>query len=98
MPVGVASAAPSRIHSYLAKDLSIRRSLYLFLGNELEQRRAALLRLLYPPPDGGNDLGRIGDALAIAAERAGHARVIAADVGAAELLRRHRPDLQLDRP
>jgi ADP-specific Phosphofructokinase/Glucokinase conserved region len=49
-------------------------------GDELQQRWCALLRVPHRALDGGDDLAGLGHALAIAAERAGHIRVVPADV------------------
>src|SRR5258708_22066454 len=55
------------------------RHLHLFCGDELQQRRLALLRRLDPAPDRRDNVGRVLDALAIAAERLCELRVVAGD-------------------
>src|SRR6185437_3695077 len=52
-----------------------------FLGDEFEERRGAFLGLLNPALDRFLDLPRLGDPLAVAAERLGEIGVIAADIG-----------------
>src|SRR5438067_6961379 len=58
-------------------------------GNEFEEGRGAFAGLLDAAADCRDDLLGLGDALAIAAERAGEIGVIAADVGRAVFLGRH---------
>src|SRR5438477_4064235 len=67
------------------------------LGDEFEEGRGAFASLLDAAADRRDDLLGLGDALAIAAERAGEIGVITADVGRAIFLGRDRHDLQLDR-
>jgi hypothetical protein len=55
------------------------RVLDLFLGDELEQDGAAFLRLLDAALDRRDDLGRVGDPLAVAAEGAGEVGVVAGE-------------------
>src|SRR6185437_12750753 len=66
-------------------------------GDEFEQRRLARLGLLDAALDRRLDLAGIGHALAIAAERPRHRRVVAGDVGRAVFLRGDRHHLELDR-
>src|SRR5262245_55120612 len=73
------------------------RHVHLLAGDEFEQHRRALLRLLDAALDGRHDVGRLGDALAIAAEGARHGGVVTRDVGGTVLLRRDWHHLELDR-
>src|SRR5882757_301802 len=59
------------------------RHLHLFRGDELQQRRLAFFGRRNPAPDGRNDVGRVLDALAIAAERLRELRVISGNIGRA---------------
>src|SRR5262249_55118409 len=61
----------------------VHREVFGLLGEELQQRRGALLRLLDGPADRRHDLGGLGHSLAVAAEGPRHRRVVAADVGRA---------------
>src|SRR5215469_14842050 len=72
------------------------REVDLLLGDELEQHRHALAGLGDAALDRVDDLARLGDALAVAAERLGHVRVVAADVRRAVLLGGGLHDRQLD--
>src|SRR6185369_1643749 len=72
------------------------REVFGLLGDELQQRRHALARLGDRAADGGDDVVRLGDPLAVAAQRLGEVGVVAADVGRAVLLRGGLHDLQLD--
>src|SRR6266498_2699684 len=74
----------------------VDRELDLLLRDELEEHGDAFLRLLHRALDGGHDVARLGDALAVAPEGLGHVGIVARDVRAAVLLRGRLHDGQLD--
>src|SRR6185437_15568003 len=90
-----AARSPTRARAGLP--LSELGDARLLGGDEFEQRRLARLGLLDAALDRRLDLAGIGDALAIAAERPRHRRVVAGDVGRAVFLRGDRHHLELDR-
>src|SRR5439155_3594035 len=74
----LASAGPRPVHGEVNG----------LLGDEFEEHGHALLGLADRSLDGGDDLAGLRHPLAVAAERARHVGVVAADVGGAVLLRR----------
>src|SRR5207247_7455803 len=73
------------------------RDVGCLLGDEFEERRLALAGGGDAALDRLLDLAGFGHPLAVAAEGLGEIGVMAADVGRAVFLGRHRHDLQLDR-
>src|SRR5690606_11385968 len=76
---------------------SAARDLRLLLGDEFDQRRLPGFGRGDCPAQRGDYLGRLGHALAVAAERAGERGVVARDIGGAVLRGRLGHDRQLDR-
>src|SRR5690606_22453092 len=72
-----------------------RNDRFLF-GDEFNQRRLTGFDRRNRAVQGRDDLDRVGDPFAMAAERAGEGGVIAGNVGGAILVRRHRHDRQLN--
>src|SRR5579862_7482683 len=69
----------------------------LLRGDEFQERRPAFTRCRDAVAQRLRNLAGLGHALAVAAQSLGEFAVVARDVGGAELLLRHRHDLELHR-